>query len=198
MQTQITAFFAIMLTAIAAENMVFTRALGLNRRVLSLNSARDSLIYGAFFTWITFFTVFPSYLVRRLVEDMANARIIRALLFLASVILIYLGTHFLLQRTLPNFYNKYRRALPVNAFNTALFGTLYISLNQNLTLPGSIAYALGAGIGYTLAILLLHAAKRRLSFSAVPKSFRGMPILMVYIGILSLALYGLLGYGLAS
>ena len=96
--------------------------------------------------------------------------------------------------------------LPLASFNTALFGVLYVTQNYffdfDLSLSSIVAnillYALGSGIGYILALLLLLSTKKRLELSPVPKSFQGIPILLLFIGLVSLAIYGLLGYSLAS
>ena len=57
-----------------------------------------------------------------------------------------------------------------------------------------IVSGLGTGIGFLLAAYLLYTATERLNSPLVPDSFRGFPIMLVYVGILSLALYAFTGY----
>ena len=57
--------------------------------------------------------------------------------------------------------------------------------------------ALGAGGGYVLAMLLCWSIRERLDLCDIPKAFRGAPILFIYLGLLSLALFGLVGHQLA-
>ena len=57
--------------------------------------------------------------------------------------------------------------------------------------------ALGAGGGYVLAMLLCWSIRERLDLSDIPRAFRGAPILFIYLGLLSLALFGLVGHQLA-
>ena len=51
-------------------------------------------------------------------------------------------------------------------------------------------------IGYmiVLAVLLVTEARHRLRSKAIPKAFRGLPITLVYIGVLALAIYGFTGH----
>ena len=51
-------------------------------------------------------------------------------------------------------------------------------------------------IGYmiVLAVLLVTEARHRLRSRAIPKAFRGLPITLVYIGVLALAIYGFTGH----
>ena len=45
-----------------------------------------------------------------------------------------------------------------------------------------------------LAVLLVTEARHRLRSKAIPKAFRGLPITLVYIGVLALAIYGFTGH----
>jgi len=84
------------------------------------------------------------------------------------------------------------------AFNGAVYGIVLLSM-ANYTSPLlAIVYALGCSIGLTAAQLLIHAGSERISLSAVPRPFAGLPILLIYIGILSLAIYGLVGHQLPT
>ena len=47
---------------------------------------------------------------------------------------------------------------------------------------------------FVLAVLLVTEARHRLRSKAIPKAFRGLPITLVYIGVLALAIYGFTGH----
>ena len=57
-----------------------------------------------------------------------------------------------------------------------------------------LAKGLGSGLGYVLAVLLVTEARHRLRSKAIPEAFRGLPITLVYIGVLALAIYGFTGH----
>ena len=57
-----------------------------------------------------------------------------------------------------------------------------------------LVYCVGTGVGVTLALVLLDVANQNIAMSRVPRIFRGLPRLLLYIGILSLAFYGLIGH----
>lgn len=189
-------FFVTMLTALAAENAIFSRALGMSRPLMFLKSPRMGILYGALLTWVlTVSSVFVA-VVNFLLEDNAYVSFIRAPLYFLCVSLVYFATYFGTRKYRPGLFKMIRHAFPLSVFNSALFGALYVSANQNFRAVQTISYALGTGIGYTLALLVIYFARKRLAISPVPRSFRGLPILLVYIGLLSLAIYGLIGHGL--
>ena len=54
--------------------------------------------------------------------------------------------------------------------------------------------AWAAAWGYLMAVLLVTEAQNRLRSQAIPSAFRGMPITLIYIGVLALAIYGFTGH----
>lgn len=190
-------YFAMALTAAAVENAVFARALGLSRFTLLLNSRRQGIIYGVTMTWMLVLAAIPVALINNYLLDIAFSRAIRTPLYLISVLAIYLLTYFVSKRYFPKLFTIILPALPISTFNTALFGALYMSALQRFTAAQTMGYALGTGAGYTVALVVVYYARKRLAISPVPKAFQGLPVLLVYLGLLSLAIYGLIGHGLA-
>ena len=69
-----------------------------------------------------------------------------------------------------------------------------VERTQSFTLGQSLGFGLGSGLGYVLAVLLVTEARHRLRSKAIPEAFRGLPITLVYIGVLALAIYGFTGH----
>ena len=78
--------------------------------------------------------------------------------------------------------------LPVNALRPLL-----VAASQNYNLLQSIGFGFGSGVGYLVAVLVVDEGRRRLRSKDIPHIFRGLPSVLIYIGILSLAIYGLVG-----
>ena len=87
-----------------------------------------------------------------------------------------------------------RSQLSLATCSTVMLGTLLISSNQNYTLAQSIAFGLGSGLGYAFIVFIVREGHRRLRSKAVPAIFQGLPSSMIYIGVLSLAIYALVGH----
>ena len=86
------------------------------------------------------------------------------------------------------------RIVPVAALNSCVLGTVLVERTQSFTLMQSLGFGLGSGVGYLLAVLLVTEAQHRLRSKAIPSAFRGLPITLVYIGVLALAIYGFTGH----
>ncbi|MCI8501587.1 MAG: hypothetical protein HFJ85_05045, partial [Oscillospiraceae bacterium] len=84
----------------------------------------------------------------------------------------------------------------ISAFNCVVLGTLLLVAGEQMTFSSSIGFGLGVGVGFTLATFFISVAYDYLYSAAIPKAFRGFPVLLIYIGLLSLAFYGLVGHQL--
>ena len=91
-----------------------------------------------------------------------------------------------------------RRDAANAAFSCAVLGTILIAFSGGYGFVKTVGFAFGSGIGYTAALLLVREGRRRIALSDVPRAFRGLPIMLLYIGILSLAIYGLIGHQLPT
>ena len=98
-----------------------------------------------------------------------------------------------LARRLP-LAGKLLRIVPAAALNSCVLGTVLVERTQSFTLMQSLGFGLGSGVGYLLAVLLVTEAQHRLRSKAIPSAFRGLPITLVYIGVLALAIYGFTGH----
>ena len=90
--------------------------------------------------------------------------------------------------------SRVAQLLPMATFNCAVIGCLLVTTIQNFTLVQTLGFAVGSGAGYTLAVLAVTEGQRKLQARAVPAVFRGLPVTLLYIGILALAIYGFTGH----
>ena len=89
---------------------------------------------------------------------------------------------------------KLLRIVPAAALNSCVLGTVLVERTQTFTLGQSLGFGVGSGLGYVLAVLLVTEARHRLRSKAIPTAFCGLPITLVYIGVLALAIYGFTGH----
>lgn len=178
------------LTAALLENIFFTRALGIRHAMFG--SPREILSHGVILTGITFASSFLCYGVRHLLAEQPLTPVLAALCYLACVTIVYLA--FLPVCRRPDL----RRMLPVSAFNCAVLGALILSSPGQDSLAAAAGFGLGSGVGYTLALFLIKTGRQRLELITLPRAFKGMPILLLYTGIVSLAIYGLIGHQLPT
>lgn len=195
-------FFVVILTAIVLQNAVFTRGLGASKRTFSLSSPRKILLFGAVLSFVTVFSSLLAWPLNNLLREkefLSEGRLyLRYLLVIACICAVFALMFLLTRAYMPRLHYHLRKLMVSASFNSAVLGSILIAFSESYGFVKTLGFALGSGIGCTFAFLIVYEGRRSLILSDVPKSFRGLPILLLYIGIFSLAIYGLIGHQLPT
>jgi len=85
--------------------------------------------------------------------------------------------------------------LPLITTNCAILGLALFQTNKGYNFIQCIVYALGAGVGFTLALILMAGIREKLELATVPQLVQGTAITLMIAGILSLSFMGFAGLG---
>ena len=188
METVFTRFLAAALLGIFIENAVFERALGIS---IVLYSARKSDNMKGIFVSVLYVTTISSMftcLTDRYFSDWQYYNILIPFIYLFIISAVYLLTLVLVWRFFPSLFRRVKKYVHLAVFNCAVLGALFIQSQIGGTFASYVGYGVGTGVGFLLASYLLGAAEPRLNSKTVPAAFRGIPITLIYIGVISLAL----------
>lgn len=188
-------FFSYAVLAIFAQNAIFTRGLGVSRLVQLVGDKRTSSWWFALMLCITQTLVAPlAFYAGRLLAPLPNRAQLRPVVYLACIAVVCLFELVVLKLAKGPRSGQLIRILPIAAVNSGVLGTVLVERTQSFTLEQSIGFGLGSGLGYLLAVMLVTEAQNRLRSRAIPEAFRGLPITLIYIGVLALAIYGFTGH----
>jgi electron transport complex protein RnfA len=116
------------------------------------------------------------------------------LLYILVISFIYILSLILVWRFFPKVFKRIKAYVHLSVFNCSVLGALFVNSLSGESLSHYIGFGIGTGLGFFLAGYLLYIAHPRLNSELVPAAFRGLPITLVYIGVISLALYAFVGY----
>lgn len=188
-------FMVMAISALTIENAVFTRALGINRTLLSAQRQKNLLIYGGILTLITTLASGICWWVTELLAGWEVPGMFRSVSFLVCISVLYLLFRGFCKLFLPRQAMQYFSGVfALAVFNCAVLGSVLLSALQAFTLSQFMGFGFGTGVGFTAAAFLLMEGRKRIELSRVPKAFQGLPATMIYIGLLSLTFFGLSGH----
>ena len=188
-------FFNYAVLAIFAQNAVFTRSLGVSRLVQLVGDERTSSWWFALMLCITQVLVAPlAYFAGSFIAPLPNRAQLRPVMYLTCIAAVCLFELLVLKLAKGPRSGQLIRILPVAAVNSGVLGTVLVERTQSFTLEQSLGFGLGSGLGYLLAVMLVTEAQNRLRSRAIPSAFRGLPVTLIYIGVLALAIYGFTGH----
>ena len=185
----------IALMAIFLQNTIFTRALGSSTSLLLIRKKSNLPLFGFIIIIMTTLSSFGVYMVSDFISSFEFAEYIRPVSYILAIAISYLIL--LLIVSLSRSLRK--KLLPIihmSAFNCAILGALLLGTQQHMMLTQFLGFGIGSGLGFVLATALISVAYDKLYNEDIPASFRGFPVTLIYIGILSLAFYGLTGHEL--
>lgn len=189
-------FFSYALLAVFAQNAIFTRALGVSRLVQLVGDDRTSSVLFGLQLCITQVLMAPiAWYAGGWITPLTNRAQLRPLVYMACIAAVCVLEQLVLwaAKSLP-YRSALLRIVPLAGLNSCVLGTVLVERTQSFTLGQSLGFGLGSGLGYVLAVLLVTEARHRLRSKAIPEAFRGLPITLVYIGVIALAIYGFTGH----
>ena len=189
-------FFSYALLAVFAQNAIFTRALGVSRLVQLVGDDRTSSVLFGLQLCITQVLMAPiAWYAGSWITPLTNRAQLRPLVYMACIAVVCVLEQLVLwaAKSLP-YRSALLRIVPLAGLNSCVLGTVLVERTQSFTLGQSLGFGFGSGLGYVLAVLLVTEARHRLRSKAIPEAFRGLPITLVYIGVIALAIYGFTGH----
>jgi electron transport complex protein RnfA len=119
-------------------------------------------------------------------------RIISYILVISSTVQL---VEMLLKKLSPPTYQALGIFLPLITTNCAIFGLALFQTNKGYGFTQAFVYALGAGAGFALALVLMAGVREKLDLANVPQLVKGTAAALVVAGILSMGFMGFAGLG---
>ncbi len=189
-----TTLASILLAGILTNNMVLSKFLGIcpflgvstkTKTAFSMSVAVTLvMIISTAVTWPIYnFVLNPKYTY---LETIVFILVIAAIVQLLEIVL---------KRYLKPIYKALGIYLPLITTNCAVLGITMLNITNELNFLQSIVNALGAGLGFMLAMLLFAGVRERLETADIPEFLKGLPITLIAAAIVSLSFLGFAGIG---
>jgi len=188
--------FPIVIGTIFINNFVLSRFLGLCPFLgvsRNLSSAFGMGMAVIFVMTIASFITWPIYHLVLVPYDIVYLRTIAFILVIASLVQF---VEMVMNKAAPALYQALGIFLPLITTNCAILGVAVLNIDDELTLTESLVQGFSAGIGFTLALVLMAGIRERLELGQIPESLRGVPIALVCAGLMSIAFLGFAGFSI--
>lgn len=180
----------ILFSAILVENFVLNKFMGICPFLgvsKKLNSAIGMSVAVTFVMVMATALTFPLYKYLLVPFELEYLNTIAFILIIALFVQL---VEILIKRFMPPLYNALGVYLPLITTNCAVLGVTLLNVENGYTFIQSISSALGAGLGFMLALVIFAGVRERVEASDVPKAFKGIPVTLVAASIVSLTFIG--------
>ena len=124
-----------------------------------------------------------------------DAPYLRLISFIAVIASTVQLVEMFIKKVSPALFRTLGIFLPLITTNCAILGLALFQTNKGYDFAQCIVYALGAGVGFTLALVLMAGLREKLELASVPDVVRGTALTLTLAGLLSIAFMGFAGLG---
>lgn len=195
---------SLLFRSIFIDNMIFAYFLGMCSYLAVSKNVKTSLGLGIAVTFVLVVTEPINYLLQVYVLGPdclvkgVDLSYLSFILFIAIIAGITQLVEMAVEKYSPSLYAALGIFLPLIAVNCAIMGAS-LFMQQRIKLDptnaqaitniwDAICYALGSGLGWTLAIVMFGAIREKLEYSDVPKPLQGMGIAFITVGLMAMAM----------
>ena len=197
-------YLSLFVKSIFVDNMIFAYFLGMCSYLAVSKNVKTAVGLGAAVTFVLIVTLPVNYLLENyvlapnaLVEGV-DLSFLSFILFIAVIAGIVQLVEMAVERFSPSLYASLGIFLPLIAVNCAIMGASLFMQQRILMEPtntqaitsvwDSIVYAVGSGLGWTLAIVLMGAIREKMQYCDVPKPLQGLGITFITVGLMAMAM----------
>ena len=188
-----TKLFIIFLSAALVHNYVLNRFLGICPFIGVSKNSSAAFGMGMAVIFVMTIASMAAWLIQHYLLIPLNVTFLQTMTFILVIATLVQFVEMVIAKISPALQQALGIYLPLITTNCAVLGVATINSNSNLDFIGSIVNGLGAGVGFTIALLLMSAIRERLDLTDVPECMKGIPIAFIIAGLMSLAFMGFTG-----
>lgn len=186
-------YLLIFISAIFVNNIVLSQFLGICPFLGVSKKVDTALGMSAAVAFVMTLATIVTYLVQKCILDPNGLGYLQTIAFILVIASLVQIVEIVLKKVSPALYQALGIFLPLITTNCAVLGVAILVIQKDFSLLQSIIYAFSTAIGFGLALCVFAGIREHLEMVNVPKGMKGIAIVMISAGLLSLAFMGFSG-----
>lgn len=179
-------YIAILLTYVFINNFILSKFLGLCPFIGVSKNSESAIGMGLAVTFVTGTASAVCWCVYHGLLEPLHLEYLKTLAFILIIASLVQLVEMVLKKMSPALYKALGIYLPLITTNCAVLGIAIINIDNSYNLLESFVAGIAAGIGFTMAIILMSNIREKLDLQPVRKYFKSMPIAFISAGIMAL------------
>ena len=177
----------ILFSAMLTNNFVLSKFMGICP-FLGVSKKLDSAAgMGAAVTFVMVCATICTYPVYTFLLAPFGLEYLKTVAFILIIALFVQLIEMILKKKMPSLYESLGVYLPLITTNCAVLGVTILNIDNGYNFGESIVDALGAGLGFTLALLIFSGVRSRVDKADIPETFKGVPATLIAAAIVSVS-----------
>ena len=177
---------------VLVNNVITSQFLGICP-FLGVSKKTDTAIgMGVAVTFVIALASIITYFIQIILDNyqLGYLQTIAFILVIASIVQF---VEMVIKKTSPSLYQALGVFLPLITTNCAVLGIAIVNITKGYNIIETLVNGIGAGIGFTLAIVIFAGIRERLELADIQDAFKGFPITLISASLTSIALRGFTG-----
>lgn len=185
--------FQLIIASSLINNFVFTMFLGLCIFFGVSKKMETAIGMSITFTCVMVVSAALSWLIFFYIMIPLDIAFLKIMIFIGVVASFVQSADIIMKKVSPALYYKLGVYLALITTNCIILAVPLMSADHGYSFLETIAFGLGSGLGFGLALIIMASIREKLELADVPAPFRGLPIAFVLAGLISLAFMGFSG-----
>ena len=193
-------YLSLFVKSIFVDNMIFAYFLGMCSYLAVSKNVKTASGLGVAVIFVLLVTLPINYLLNKyvLAPDAlikgVDLSFLSLIVFIAVIAAIVQIVEMVVEKFAPALYSELGIFLPLIAVNCAILGgSLFMQRRDSSSIGEASVFALGAGIGWLLAIVSLAAIREKLAYARIPDALKGTGITFITVGLMAMAFMTFMG-----
>lgn len=186
-------YILIFISAIFVNNIVLSQFLGICPFLGVSKKVDTAMGMGAAVAFVLTLATIVTFLLQQFVLVPLHIEYLQTISFILVIASLVQMVEIILKKISPPHYQALGIFLPLITTNCAVLGVAILVIQKQFSLIESVVYAFSTAIGFALALIVFAGLREQLALTNVPKGMRGMSIVLITAGLLSLAFMGFSG-----
>ena len=185
--------FELFISAIFVNNIVLAQYLG---NCPYLGCSRDKGVavgMGSAVIFVIFMATLCTWLMQRYVLVPFELGYLQTIVFILVIAGLVQFVEMFLKKSMPSLYKALGVYLPLITTNCAVLGVALLNVQNNYGILEGTVNGFATAVGFTISIVLMAGLREKIEYNDIPKPFRGMPIVLLTAGLMSIAFFGFSG-----
>ena len=183
----------ILISSAIVNNVVLSQFLGLCPFLGVSKKVDTALGMGVAVIFVITISAFVTSLIYKFILVTLGLEYLQTIVFILVIAALVQFVEMFLKKSVPSLYEALGVYLPLITTNCAVLGVALNSVTYGYNILESTIYGFGISFGFTISIVILAGIREKMEYNEISESWKGMPIVLVTAGLMSIAFFGFSG-----
>lgn len=185
--------FSIIIASIFVNNYVLGQFLGICPTLGVTSKVETAKGMGAAVIFVVTLSSIITWIIQYYILDPLKIGYLQTVVFILVIASLVQTVEMIMKKSMPNLYEALGVYLPLITTNCIVLGVAIKNINESYNLLETTINSAAAAVGFLIALVILASIREKIEDNDLPEAFKGGPITLITLGLMSIAFMGFAG-----